>query len=101
MTDVSLTVEQGDFMSIVGASGSGKSTLLKLCSDLIGPTSGELIYEGKSYQSYNPVELRKNIGYCFQTPHLFGEKVGKCRIPMCDPGRGIRPESARVAICSI
>lgn len=40
--DVSVSVDDGDFISVVGPSGSGKSTFLKLCSDLISPTKGEI-----------------------------------------------------------
>lgn len=72
---ITLDIEKGDCISIVGQSGSGKSTLLKLCSDLIPVTTGELYYEGKSYKEYNPLELRKRISYCVQLPHLFGDKV--------------------------
>ena len=75
LKDISLNIEQKDFMSIVGASGSGKSTLLKLCSDLISPTNGSIFYKGKEFNDYSPMELRKNIAYCFQTPYLFGDTV--------------------------
>ena len=71
----SLKVEQGDFISIVGASGSGKSTFLKLCCDLISATKGIILYQDKNILDYNPMELRKSVSYCFQTPHIFGETV--------------------------
>lgn len=72
---ITLDVEKGDCISIVGQSGSGKSTFLKLCSDLIPVTSGELYFEGKNYNEFNPLELRRKISYCVQLPHLFGDKV--------------------------
>jgi len=71
----SLSVESGDFISIVGASGSGKSTFLKLCCHLISPTDGEIMYNGRNMLEYNPMLLRKEISYCFQIPHLFGDTV--------------------------
>lgn len=73
--NISISIESGDFISIVGPSGSGKSTFLKLCSHLISPTSGNIIYKGKNVSEYNPTELRKSIAYCFQTPYLFGDNV--------------------------
>lgn len=72
---ISLIVEKGDFISIVGSSGSGKSTFLKLCCHLISPTGGEILYKGKAMMQYNPMDLRKSISYCFQIPHLFGDIV--------------------------
>lgn len=75
LSGITFNVEQGDCISIVGQSGSGKSTLLKLCSDLIQVTNGEIIYRGKSYKDYNPLELRRKISYCVQLPYLFGNTV--------------------------
>jgi putative ABC transport system ATP-binding protein len=60
---------------VVGPSGSGKSTFLKLCSHLISPTKGNITFNGLDFSTYNPVELRKKIVYCFQIPYLFGETV--------------------------
>lgn len=75
LKDLSFDIEQGDFISVVGPSGSGKSTFFKLCCNLLSPTCGNILFEGKDYQDYNPVDLRKNIVYCFQTPYLFGRTV--------------------------
>lgn len=75
LKNISINIEQHDFISIVGASGSGKSTMLKLCSHLISPTSGNIIFKNKNFTEYSPMELRKNIAYCFQTPYLFGDTV--------------------------
>ncbi|MDP4094927.1 MAG: ATP-binding cassette domain-containing protein [Bacillota bacterium] len=75
LKDITLNIEKGDFVSIIGPSGSGKSTFLKLCCHLISPTSGSIKYLQKDLMDCDPAELRKNIGYCFQTPHLFGEHV--------------------------
>lgn len=72
---ISLDIDAGECVSIVGASGSGKSTLLKLCSDLIPLGSGEILYRGKSYNNYNSLELRRKISYCVQATYLFGETV--------------------------
>ncbi|GAA0107169.1 MULTISPECIES: ABC transporter ATP-binding protein [Clostridium] len=72
---ISFDIEKGDCISIVGQSGSGKSTLLKVCADMIPITSGNIYFNGKCYTSYNPIELRKKISYCLQTPELFGKSV--------------------------
>ena len=75
LKNVSFGINTGDFISVVGQSGSGKSTLLRLCSDLISPTEGEIIFNGKTYSQYPPTDLRKSIAYCFQSPYLFGSSV--------------------------
>lgn len=72
---VSFDIEKGDCISIIGKSGSGKSTLIKLCADLLPLSSGNIYFRGKSYTSYNPIELRRKISYCVQTPQLFGKNV--------------------------
>ncbi|MFT8311079.1 MAG: ATP-binding cassette domain-containing protein [Sporolactobacillus sp.] len=75
LNDVSVSIDAGDFLSIVGPSGSGKSTFLKLCCHLISPTDGAISFKGKNLNDYNPMELRKQIAYCFQMPYLFGDQV--------------------------
>lgn len=75
LQNISITIDTGDYISIVGPSGSGKSTFLKLCCHLISPTDGKIQFNGTDIMSLNPVELRKRISYCFQTPVLFGDTV--------------------------
>ena len=71
---VSLTVEAGEFVSIVGASGSGKSTLLHVLGGLTTPTSGKVFIEGTEYGSLSDAgrtALRRNsIGIVFQKFNL-------------------------------
>jgi putative ABC transport system ATP-binding protein len=75
LKNISVSIEQGDFISIVGPSGSGKSTFLRLCSHLISPSIGYIAFKGKNAYEYDPTDLRKRITYCFQTPYLFGDTV--------------------------
>lgn len=75
INDLSLCIEKNDFISIIGPSGSGKSTFLKLCSNLISPSKGTILFHDNNYITYDSVQLRKKIAYCFQTPYLFGNKV--------------------------
>lgn len=75
LKNISFNIEKGDCISIVGKSGSGKSTILKVIADLLPISSGNLYFNGKCYTSYNPIELRRKISYCIQTPILFGENV--------------------------
>ncbi|QAT41708.1 ATP-binding cassette domain-containing protein [Clostridium sp. JN-9] len=75
LKNINLDINNGDYFSIIGPSGSGKSTLLKLCSNLISSSSGDIIYKDKNITDYSPMEYRKQVAYCFQTPYLFGDKV--------------------------
>ena len=72
--DISLEIEEGAFMSIVGPSGSGKTTLVNLMGGLDKPTSGEILFKGKSLSKMDRNELaayrRENIGFIFQSYNL-------------------------------
>ncbi|HBC96400.1 MAG TPA: methionine ABC transporter ATP-binding protein [Clostridium sp.] len=75
LKNLSLAIDRGDFISIVGPSGSGKSTFFRLCSQLISPTEGTILYKNIPYNKYDPIEWRRKIAYCFQTPSFFGNTV--------------------------
>ena len=74
LTDVSLDIEEGKFVSIIGSSGSGKSTLLNLFGGLDRPTSGDVILDGKSIFEMDDEALtifrRRKIGFVFQNYNL-------------------------------
>lgn len=71
---VSLTVEKGEFVAIVGTSGSGKSTLLNMIGGLDNPTSGKVIVNGSDISKLSDEQLtifrRRNIGFVFQNYNL-------------------------------
>ena len=67
--DVSLTVRQGEFITILGASGSGKTTTLMMIAGFYFPTAGEIKFRGRNI-TYMPPHLR-NIGMVFQSYALF------------------------------
>ena len=69
--DVSLEVAEGEFLAIVGGSGSGKTTLLRLANRLIEADSGTIKVEGEEVRALDPVQLRRRIGYVFQSGALF------------------------------
>ena len=69
--NVSLEVAAGEFLAIVGGSGSGKTTLLRLASRLIEADSGSIMIEGADVRAVDPVQLRRRIGYVFQSGGLF------------------------------
>ena len=71
---VTLSIEQGEFVAIVGTSGSGKSTLLNMMGGLDIPTSGSIKVKGKELAELNDEQLtifrRRNIGFIFQNYNL-------------------------------
>ena len=69
--DVSLQVAEGEFLAIVGGSGSGKTTLLRLTNRLIEADTGHITIEGADVRAVDPVQLRRRIGYVFQSGGLF------------------------------
>jgi len=68
LVGIDLTVARGEFVSLIGPSGCGKSTLLRLIADLIEPTSGELVVNGKPAHQ---ARLDQDYGMAFQQSGLF------------------------------
>ena len=72
---ISLSIKEGEHLTITGPSGSGKSSLLKLLAALVSPSSGQLFYQGQEMGDLDPVAYRREVSYCFQQPVLFGQTV--------------------------
>lgn len=68
LTDINLSIASGEFVSLIGPSGCGKSTLLRLIANLIEPTSGNLVVNGKSAKQ---ARLDQDYGMAFQQSGLF------------------------------
>lgn len=74
LNDVSFSVNEGEFVALVGKSGSGKSTLLNLCGGMDFPTSGEILIAGQATSRLTDAELtrlrREKVGFIFQAFQL-------------------------------
>lgn len=69
LSDIYLSIDEGDFIALVGPTGSGKSTLIQHLNGLLNPTSGALTFRGRSVGiDVNPLDLRREIGLIFQFP---------------------------------
>jgi osmoprotectant transport system ATP-binding protein len=71
LADLSLRVERGETLVLLGRSGSGKTTTLKLINRLLEPTSGEVLVDGRRTTDWDPIRLRRRIGYVIQEVGLF------------------------------
>src|SRR5438034_9516234 len=66
-----LTVETGEVLALVGRSGAGKTTILKLVNRLLLPEGGAVIVEGRDTREWEPIRLRRRVGYVLQDVGLF------------------------------
>jgi putative ABC transport system ATP-binding protein len=100
---VSLTVEAGDYVAIVGTSGSGKSTLMHLLGGLDRPTGGTLLIGGRDVSKLTPnemAELRNStIGFVFQSFHLLARTTAQDNVglPLVYRGIGRRERRERAS----
>jgi len=89
----SLAVPSGSTAALVGRSGAGKSTVLKLVNRLLVPEAGSVLVEGRDTRSWDPIRLRRSIGYVMQEVGLFphmnvAANVGmSARLERWEPGR--------------
>ena len=71
VSSLSLTVEPGELLVLLGGSGSGKTTTLKMVNRLVDPSSGAILLDGEDTADIEPHALRRRIGYVFQRVGLF------------------------------
>lgn len=71
VNNISLEIPDGKTVVLLGSSGCGKTTLLKMINRLIEPTSGDILIDDQSIFDYDPIELKRKIGYAFQGVGLF------------------------------
>ena len=103
LDDVTFTVEQGEYVAIMGESGSGKTTLLNIIASLDKPTSGQVILSGKNLADIRQKELcafrRDNLGFVFQDFNLLDTLSLKDNIflPLVLAGCGYDTMESRLA----
>ena len=96
---VSLTLEEGEYLSVLGPSGSGKSTLMNIIGCLDTPTSGEYILQGREVEDLDELELaelrNREIGFIFQNSQLLPRLSARKNVELPLIYGGIRPKERR------
>lgn len=93
LNDVSLDIQEGEFISLLGPSGCGKTTLLRIIADLLQPTSGSISIRG---QSTRDIRMQQKYGIVFQSPVLYDWRTVRRNICMPMEIMGI-PKKERTA----
>ena len=95
LDDVTLTAAAGETLALLGRSGSGKTSLLRLVNRLRAPTSGEVFVEGRRARDWDPIRLRRRIGYVIQEVGLFPHWTVERNIGLVPQLEGHPPERIR------
>ncbi|WP_066368527.1 ABC transporter ATP-binding protein [Neobacillus fumarioli] len=96
LKDITGSFLKGKITTIVGPSGAGKTTLFKLCNGLISPASGDIFFNGKRIDTYEPTELRRNVGIALQSPTMISGSVWEnLSLPLTLQGKQLQEKKAK------
>lgn len=95
LADLNLQVRLGETLVLLGRSGSGKTTTLKLINRLLEPTQGEVLVEGRATTAWDPIRLRRRIGYVIQEVGLFPHFTVERNVGLVPALEGWPPERIR------
>lgn len=90
------SIYEGDVVFLKGPSGSGKSTLFKLLNNTQSPSSGRIFYRGKCIEENDPIQLRRNVLLCSQTPFLFDGSIRNAFHMFCKYRKDKIPEDDQI-----
>jgi osmoprotectant transport system ATP-binding protein len=101
LNDLSFTINRGETVILLGRSGAGKTTALKLINRLLEPSGGEVHVEGRATVAWDPIALRRHIGYVIQEAGLFPHYTVEQNVSLVPrlegrPAAQIRPRAAEL-----
>ena len=96
--DLNLEVRTGETLVLLGRSGSGKTTVLKLINRLLEPAAGEVLVEQRSTRDWDPIALRRRIGYVIQETGLFPHFTVERNVGLVPRLEGWAPERTRARV---
>ena len=99
--DIRLDVTGGETIVLLGRSGSGKTTLLKTVNGLISPTAGGIRFEGRAAEEWDPIQLRRRMGYVIQDAGLFPHWTVERNIGLVPRLAGWEAERIRVRVSEL
>ncbi len=101
LKDISLKVQPGEHIAIVGYNGAGKTTLIKLLMRLYDPTGGKITYHGEDIREFSPDEYRHRFGVVFQDFQMYGATLRENVVMNRIPGPGSDPAQASALDASV
>ena len=101
LTDLNLSIREGETLVLLGRSGSGKTTALKLINRLLEPTQGAVLVQGRPVSEWDPIRLRRRIGYVIQETGLFPHFTVERNVALVPQLEGWSPERIRARVAEL
>ena len=100
LTNINLSIKQGETIAIIGKTGSGKSTFVNMLNRLLDPTSGTILLDGNDITKMDKKHVRKHVGIILQEPFLYSRTIGQ-NINITLPYDDVKKASELARIASV
>jgi osmoprotectant transport system ATP-binding protein len=98
VANLNFTIYQGEALVLLGRSGSGKTTTMKLINRLLTPTEGEVLFDGLPTVEWNPIKLRRQVGYVIQEIGLFPHFTIERNVGLVPVLEGWKPKQIKTRV---